>query len=56
MFLGQSVPVVKTGRGYGLFCEVCELGHGAITVRAADARKLQLRLDPSDAFEGSEEE
>ncbi len=24
LFLGQSVPVVATARGYALFCEGCE--------------------------------
>lgn len=56
LFLGQAVPVVATPRGYALFCEVCELGHGPITIRAGDARKMQIRVDEADEAPDSEEE
>lgn len=56
MFLGQSVPVVQTAKGYGLFCEVCELGHGPIVVRAKDAKRMAFRLDDPATKGGSREE
>lgn len=56
LFLGQSVPVVATPRGYALFCDVCELGHGDITVRVRDAKELDIRLDDEASDEASEEE
>ena len=56
VFLGQPVPVVSTARGYRLFCEVCELGRGAITVRARDAHRMDIRVDPPPAADPSEEE
>lgn len=56
LFLGQSVPVVATARGYALFCEVCELGRGPVTVRVKDLKKLEIRLDDPAAAGPSEEE
>ena len=56
MFLGQSVPVVSTARGYALFCEVCELGRGPVTVRAGDAKRMNIRVDPPPKDEAAEEE
>ena len=46
LFLGQAVPVVRTKAGYALFCEVCELGHGPISVRAS--RRVSLRMTVQD--------
>ena len=56
LFLGQSVPVTLTKQGYVLFCEVCDLGHGHVTLHAHDAAKLQIRVDPPEARDPSEEE
>ena len=56
MFLGQSVPVVHTEKGYGLFCEVCELGHGPVVVRATDAKRMAFRLDDPATKSGRDEE
>ena len=56
VFLGQPVPVVATPRGYRLFCEVCELGRGPITVNARDGRRMQIRVDPAPSADHSEEE
>jgi hypothetical protein len=57
MFLGQSVPVVRTRKGYGLFCEVCALGHGPVVLHVSDSRRLKIRVDdPAGADVASEEE
>ena len=56
LFLGQSVPVTLTDRGYVLFCEECALGHGEVMVHAHDSTKLQLRVDAADEEEASDEE
>lgn len=55
-FLGQSVPVVRTNKGYGLFCEVCELGHGPIVVRSTEANRMAFRLDDPAEKSGADEE
>jgi hypothetical protein len=56
MFLGQPVPVISTPRGYALFCEVCDLGRRAPTVRVRDAGKMQITVDKDEAAAGANSE
>ncbi|HEX9708654.1 MAG TPA: hypothetical protein VGB42_01555 [Candidatus Thermoplasmatota archaeon] len=57
IFLGQPVPVVRTEHGYAIFCEVCALGHGPISVQAGHARSMEITVeDEGDASGGGYEE
>ena len=58
IFLGQAVPVVRTEHGYALFCQVCDLGHREVTVRAPRGKRVEVNItDPGDpAVNRSEEE
>ncbi len=54
LFLGQTVPVVQTSHGLAIFCEVCALGHGPVSVDAGRAGGLEITVD--DAGDAASEE
>lgn len=57
LFLEQTVPVVRTARGYVVFCEVCALGR-PVSVHPREGSVLEISVDDAgdeDGFETEEE-